>query len=102
MDPSRPGGSRSREIGADRRKGDGGNLTLVNPAIYRFMESASPYLVLWSFLFTLITTMRIVRHLRHSSEALPDSAYYTELAGAPLTLLQPACFVWAVLTRDWL
>lgn len=73
----------------------------MNPDIYRFMESVSSYLVMWSFMFTLATSLRTVRRLRSGARAAPDSAAYTELAGLPLTCLQPVCFVWAVVTGDW-
>ncbi len=73
----------------------------ANPDIYRFMEAASPWLVLWSFVFTIYTMVRTIRRLRRGAGAQPDNAVYTELAGLPLTALQPVCFVWAALTRDW-
>jgi len=72
----------------------------MNPAIYGFLEAASPYLVLWSALFTAVTAVRLWRRVRRGAGRLPDSAVYTELAGLPLTLLQPVCFVWAVVTLD--
>ena len=74
----------------------------MNPAIYRFMEGASLYLVLWSSVFTLLTTLRLGQRLHRGAGRLPDSAVYTELAGLPLTLMQPVCFVWAVASLDWL
>jgi len=74
----------------------------VNPAIYHFLEAASPYLVLWSGVFTVLTSIRLWQRVRHGVDRLADSAVYTELAGLPLTLLQPVCFVWAVLTLDYL
>lgn len=66
------------------------------------MEAASPYLVLWSFAFTLVTVARLARRLRRGVTRVPDSAAFTELAGLPLTLMQPVCFVWAVVSWDWL
>lgn len=74
----------------------------VNAAIYAFMESAAPYLVAWSCLFTIVTVARFVRKARSGIERVPDSMFFTELAGLPLTLLQPVCFVWAVLSADLL
>jgi hypothetical protein len=77
------------------------DLLATNSAIYSFMEAASPYLVLWSSAFTVLTTFRLVRRLRQGVERLPDSAAYTELAGLPLTLMPSVAFVWALATRDW-
>src|ERR1044071_1888497 len=74
---------------------------MLNPDIYRFIEGASRYLVLWSFVFTVITSLRAIRRFRRGAGAEPDSAVYTELAGLPLTVLQPICFVWAAVTGDW-
>jgi len=72
----------------------------MNRAIYAFMEAYSPYLVYWSFAFTLITAVRIARRVSRHRQRVPDSAALTELAGPPLTLLQPICFGWAVASRD--
>ena len=72
----------------------------MNRGIYAFLEAASPYLVCWSFVFTLVTSIRIAARVRQGREQVPDSAALTELAGLPLTLLQPVAFVWAVVTRD--
>ena len=72
----------------------------MNPSIYSFMESASPYLICWSLVFTAITSVRIVLKYRRGIDRVPDSATYTELAGLPLTLLQSVCFVWAVASLD--
>src|ERR1041385_6389180 len=74
----------------------------MNPTIYRFLEAVSPYLVLWSAAFTVVTTIRVWGRVRRGVDRLADSALYTELAGLPLTLLQPVCFVWAVLSLDYL
>ena len=74
----------------------------MNRAIFLFMEHASPYLVLWSSVFTLLTVVRLGARLRRGISRVPDSAAVTELAGLPLTFMQPVCFVWAVATRDWL
>jgi hypothetical protein len=73
----------------------------MNQAIFTFMEAASPYLVLWSSAFTVVTAARLVRRLRRGVTRVPDSAAFTELAGLPLTLMQPVCFVWAVVSREW-
>src|SRR5262249_34644726 len=74
----------------------------VSPGIYSFLERASAWLVLWSFGFTLLHSVRIVRHLRRGLGKLPDNAALTELAGLPLTGLQSVAFVLAVLHADWL
>jgi hypothetical protein len=37
----------------------------VNLGIYAFLEAVASYLVLWSFVFTLITSARVVQRLRH-------------------------------------
>jgi hypothetical protein len=74
----------------------------VNAGIYAFLESAAPFLVLWSFVFTLITSVRVVQRLRHGIDRAPDSMWFTELAGLPLTMLQPICFIWAVMSLDLL
>ena len=74
----------------------------MNRAIFTFMEAASPYLVFWSCAFTLVTLGRLAKRLRRGVPRVPDSAAFTELAGLPLTLMQPVCFAWAVVSRDWL
>lgn len=74
----------------------------MNAGIYAFLEWVAPFLVTWSFAFTLLTTARITRRFAHSLDRAPDSMMFTELAGLPLTLLQPVCFLWAVMSRDLL
>lgn len=73
----------------------------MKPAIYEFLECASPVLILWSFSFTLIHSVRIVRRFRRRLGQVPDNAPLTELAGLPLTLLQSVAFVMAALHGDW-
>lgn len=63
---------------------------VINRDVYAFMEWAAPFLVLWSFAFTLITTVRIVLRVRQGIARVPDSMVFTELAGLPLTLLKRA------------
>lgn len=72
----------------------------MKPAIYEFLECASPVLILWSFSFTLIHSVRIVRRFRRRLGQVPDNAPLTELAGLPLTLLQSVAFVMAALHGD--
>jgi hypothetical protein len=72
------------------------------PEIYAFLEHVSPVLILWSFSFTLLHGVRIVRRFRLELGQLPDNAPLTELAGLPLTLLQSVAFVLAVWHADWL
>lgn len=74
----------------------------MSPAIFGFLESCAPYLVIWSLIFTAITTIRIARRIRLRIDRVPDSALYTELAGLPLTLLQSVCFAYAAWLGDWL
>jgi hypothetical protein len=74
----------------------------MSPEIYRFLERVSPWLVLWSFAFTLLHGLRIVQRFRRGQVKLPDNAALTELAGLPLTGLQSVAFVLAVLHADWL
>jgi hypothetical protein len=69
--------------------------------LYRFLERASPVLILWSFGFTLIHGVRIVRRIGRGTPKLSDNASLTELAGLPLTGLQTVAFVWAALNADW-
>jgi len=59
-------------------------------------------LVLWSFAFTVIASIRIGRRVYLGIDRVPDSIVYTELAGLPLALLQSVAFAWAAWTRDWL
>ncbi len=73
----------------------------MSPEIYRFLEAASSWLVLWSFAFTLLHSVRIARRLRRGLGKLPDNAALTELAGLPLTGLQSVAFVLAALHADW-
>jgi hypothetical protein len=75
---------------------------MINRDIYTFMEWAAPFLIFWSFAFTLITGVRIMLRVREGIARVPDSMVFTELAGLPLTLLQPVCFVWAMLSADML
>jgi hypothetical protein len=74
----------------------------MSPEIYQFLQRASPVLILWSFGFTLIHSVRIVRRLRRGLGKVPDNAPLTELAGLPLTVLQSVAFVMAALHADWL
>jgi hypothetical protein len=72
------------------------------PEIYQGLERVSPLLILWSFGFTLIHGLRIVRHIHRGLGQLPDNALLTELAGLPLTILQTLAFVMAAVYVDWL
>jgi hypothetical protein len=74
----------------------------MSPEIYQFLERASPALILWSFGFTLIHTVRIVRRIRGGMGKVPDNGPLTELAGLPVTLLQSVAFVMAAAYSDWL
>ena len=74
----------------------------MNPAIYSFIERASPYLALWLCLFTLVTARRFAGKLRRGIDRVPDSVTFTELPGLPIAALQSLCFVWAVVTLDWI
>jgi hypothetical protein len=74
----------------------------MSPEIYLFLERVSPFLILWSFAFTLIHSVRIARRLRRGLQTYPDNAVLTELAGLPLTILQSVAFVMAALHADWL
>jgi hypothetical protein len=73
----------------------------MSPELYQFLERASPLLILWSFGFTLLHSVRIVRRLWRGTGKAPDNALLTELAGLPLTALQSVAFVLAVLHADW-
>lgn len=70
--------------------------------VFAFMESTAPWLVLWSLGFTGVTTCRIALRFGRGVARVPDNALLTELAGAPLTLLQTVCFVLAVWNAEWL
>ena len=74
----------------------------MSPEIYRFLEGASPVLILWSFGFTLIHTARIAGRFHRGLGKVPDNAPLTELAGLPLTILQSVAFVMAAWRADWL
>ena len=74
----------------------------MSPEIYRFLEDASVVVILWSFSFTIIHSVRIVHRIRWGLRKVSDNAPLTELAGLPLTALQPIAFVMAALHSDWL
>jgi hypothetical protein len=74
----------------------------MNPAIYGFIERASPYLALWLCFFTLVTAWRFAGKINRGIDRVPDSVMFTELPGLPIAALQSACFVWALVTLDWL
>ena len=46
----------------------------MSPAIHHFLEAASPYLVLWSGVFTVLTSIRLWQRVRHGV----DRRYYIE------------------------
>jgi hypothetical protein len=73
----------------------------MDSEIYRFMGAAVPYLVLWSFAFTLITSVRAAIRLGRGLGKARDNALLTELAGLPLTVLLSVCFVLAAWHGDW-
>ncbi len=72
----------------------------LDPALYAWLETFSPYLVGWTALFTAATSVRVVRRLSSDGERVPHSAAVTELAALPLAALQSACFVKALGSRD--
>ena len=49
----------------------------MSPEIYDFLERASPLLVLWSFAFTLVHSVRIVGRVRRGVRKVPDNAVLT-------------------------
>jgi hypothetical protein len=73
----------------------------MSSEVLELLERASPVLILWSFAFTLLHSVRIVRHLRRDGGKVPDNAALTELAGLPLTALQSVAFVVAAIHGDW-
>ncbi len=73
----------------------------MSPEVVHLLDRAAPLLILWSFAFTLIHAVRIVRRFRRGPRKVPDNALLTELAGLPLTLLQSVAFVVAALHGDW-
>jgi hypothetical protein len=73
----------------------------MSPELYKFLEQASPLLILWSFTFTLIHSVRIARRIGRGADKVPDNAILTELAGLPLTGLQTVAFVTAAVYLDW-
>lgn len=73
----------------------------MNLAIYEFIENTTPYLVLWLFMFSLVTALRVCVKMNRGAERVPDSVLFTELPGLPLVALQSVCFIWAVATGDW-
>lgn len=74
----------------------------MNPAIYRFIEGAAPYIALWLCLFSLVTAWRVALRLLRGVDRVPDSVLFTELPGLPIAALQSICFIWAVVSLDWL
>jgi hypothetical protein len=75
---------------------------MLDREIWQFMESATSYVVLWIFAFTILTTIRIVRRIRGGVARVADNPVLTEFAGLLLTLLPSICFVWALAKGDWL
>ena len=73
----------------------------MSPEIYRFLEQASPVLVVWSCCFTLIHSVRIALRIGRGMHKVADNGTLTELSGLPLTLVQSVAFVMAVLHADW-
>src|SRR5438477_1531648 len=73
----------------------------MNPAIYRFIEDASPWIVLWLCAFSMVTAWRVARRVQSGTERVPDSMLFTELPGLPIAVLQSICFVWALVSLDW-
>lgn len=74
----------------------------MNPAIYRFIEAAAPAIALWLCVFSLVTAWRVALRLLRGVERVPDSVLFTELPGLPIAALQSICFIWAVVSLDWL
>ncbi|HEV3258928.1 MAG TPA: hypothetical protein VG013_18805 [Gemmataceae bacterium] len=69
---------------------------------YQFLEAAAPYLIVWSALFTSITTVRIGNRVRRRIHQVPDNAVLTELAGLPLAIVISVSFIRSALHLDWL
>lgn len=74
----------------------------MNPAIYQFIERSAPFIALWLSLFTLVTAWRALQRVRRGVDRVPDSVLFTELPGLPIAALQTICFVWALISFDWL
>lgn len=68
--------------------------------VFELLDAAAPYLVFWSFAFSLITTARFARKVQLGIRQVSDNAVLTELAGLPLTMLIVISFVRATLELD--
>lgn len=72
----------------------------ISSAIYKWFDGFAPFLVGWIAVFTVLTTARIIVLKSRGVDHAQPSSVLAELAALPLTLLQSACFVKAILAGD--
>ena len=61
-------------------------------ASIQYMETYATFMLAWFALFSCINCLRISRRILKGAPVAKDSAGFTELAGLPLTAIQPICF----------
>lgn len=72
----------------------------MSPRVLAFFESSARWMIAWFALFTCVNAVRIARRLGSEAPPARDNAGLTELAGLPLTFLQPVLFVLAAAAKD--
>lgn len=72
----------------------------MTPGVYARLDGATPFLVGWIALFTVLHCVRFVLMRREGADRRAHSTAITELAGLPLALLQTDGFVRALLAAD--
>jgi hypothetical protein len=70
----------------------------VHSGTYETLERASPFLIVWIALFTLVNIVRIAR--QRPGPAAREGMIASELPGLPLMLLHSVGFVLSILSRD--
>ncbi|CAO4839726.1 MAG: hypothetical protein CNLJKLNK_00868 [Holosporales bacterium] len=75
---------------------------MINPLVYKLLEDVAPVLVLWIFLFYVISCLRIVLNQKNPEKVKGYGSVISELPGLPLVFMHTAAFIEAYKASDWI
>ncbi|MBP9752301.1 MAG: hypothetical protein KBD31_00610 [Proteobacteria bacterium] len=74
---------------------------MINPLVYKLLEDVSPHLVLWIFLFYILSCVRIILNKKYPEKIKGYGSVISELPGLPLVFMHTVAFIEAYKLNDW-
>ena len=74
---------------------------LLDRQVYALLESVAPYLIIWVFLFYVISLIRISLNLINSEKTKGYGSVISELPGLPLIFMHSVAFFKAINCHDY-